>query len=197
MLKGLREPQLKRTVEGDLGMRVNAPAVLETARGVPGARTGRATCRCERLRAFVGRVSRDPRTICRSDDVGAPVRRDAGRRLRVPRPAAARGRVEESYGVDGKIYVQRGKDLRRVATLDRQRRLPGQPAARPRSTERVLDAARRDAGGTSLLPQPAVLSTPMPATCLPLLGNLARDFPAQAVTAGHSRAATRAHDRRL
>ena len=62
------------------------------------------------------------------------------------------GRVEESYDVDGKIYLQRGKDLRRVTTWIGT----GGYLAAVRSAsfyEQVLDAARRDTGGTSLLPQ--------------------------------------------
>ena len=56
VLKGLCEPRLKRTVEGDLGMRVNAPAVLETAEAFVARELAARDIPLERMEAFVAHV---------------------------------------------------------------------------------------------------------------------------------------------
>ena len=89
VLKGLCEPRLKRTVEGRPRHAGRAPAVLETAddyverelaaRGIPLAADGGV---CGRRAAVPGPSAERRR--------GAALRRSAGRRLRLSRPAASR-----------------------------------------------------------------------------------------------------------
>jgi uncharacterized protein (TIGR01319 family) len=179
VLKGLCEPKLKRTVEGDLGLRLNAPAVLATARQYLERALAAHGISFERLQAFVAEISCTPDHLP-SDDVerrcdealaGACVYHGLLRHA---------GRVEETYGVHGKLYVQRGKDLRRIRTWIGT----GGYLAALRSAafyRDVLDAAWRDTGGTSLLPRPPAIYADA-RYLLPLLGNLAHDYPAAAVT---------------
>ncbi len=183
VLKGLCEPRLKRTVEGDLGMRVNARAVLDTAESYIAGELAACGVSRDRFEAYVDAVRQVPDHLPvdaverRCDEVlaGACVYHGLLRHA---------GRVDESYGVDGRIYIQRGKDLRRVTTWI----ATGGYLSAMRSAafyRRVLEAARRDTGGTSLLPRLGTLYTDA-RHLLPLVGNLARAFPDAAVQlAGH------------
>jgi len=174
VLKGLCEPRLKRTVEGDLGLRVNAPAVMETAHDYVARELATRGISPARMRAYVAEVHQAPERLpCGTEErqcdeilAGACVYHGLLRHA---------GRIEESYSVEGKIYLQRGKDLRRVRTWI----ATGGYLATLRSTgfyRHVLDAARRDTAGTVLLPgQERVLADTR--YLIPLLGNLARDFP--------------------
>jgi uncharacterized protein (TIGR01319 family) len=114
ILQGLPEPYLKRTVEGDLGMRHNARAILEAA-GVDAlaADSGLAVARIEqavrRLHTDVERLPADAeeraldRALARAA-VRIAVRRHAGT-------------TETVYTVTGPITVQRGKDLSEIAAV--------------------------------------------------------------------------------
>ncbi len=146
VLRGLPEPYAKRTVEGDLGIRVNARAILETA--------------AERVVPAVG---------LSSDEVAARVRRLAAETERVPvdqadhdldaalaalavEAAIARhaGRLETVYTPTGPVQVLYGKDLSTIGTVIGT----GGVFAHGRHPERILAAARFDpAEPTSLRPR--------------------------------------------
>lgn len=114
VLQGLPEPYLKRTVEGDLGMRHNALAILEAA-GVDALATDSAlpVARLEQLvrslHTDVGHLPSDAeeraldRALARAA-VRIAVRRHAGT-------------TETVYTVTGPVSVQRGKDLSEVAAV--------------------------------------------------------------------------------
>lgn len=114
VLQGLPEPYLKRTVEGDLGMRHNATAILEAAgldalatdAGLPAARVGQ---RVQQLQEDTGRLPTDAeeraidRALARAA-VRIAVRRHAGT-------------TETVYTVNGPVSVQRGKDLSELSAV--------------------------------------------------------------------------------
>jgi uncharacterized protein (TIGR01319 family) len=111
IVRGLREPELKRTVEGDLGVRWNAETVLELAgdgwleqHGVEDAGA---------LGDYVRRVSASPPTLPGDDDER---RFDALLATFAAETAIARhcGRHREVMLPEGPVLVQEGKDLRRV-----------------------------------------------------------------------------------
>lgn len=112
--RGLPEPDLKRTVEGDLGVRWNAETILELAGDEWFAAQGFEDQRA--LTAYVGTVAATPsklpadETESRFDGLLATfaaetaVRRHCGRHREVILP-------------EGPVTVQEGKDLRGVAAV--------------------------------------------------------------------------------
>jgi len=111
---GLPEPFLKRTVEGDLGMRHNAGAIVEAAgREAVAALAGIAPDQADAMLAQIAAdVERLPVTAAeRAFD--AALAREAIR-IAVRRHA---GTVAMVYTVNGPVAVQRGKDLGPVTTV--------------------------------------------------------------------------------
>ena len=114
VLQGLPEPYLKRSVEGDLGMRHNAMAILEAAglealatdAGLPAAQVEQ---RVQQLQEDTERLPTDgeERAIDR-----ALAR--AAIRIAVRRHA---GTTETVYTVNGPVSVQRGKDLGELSAI--------------------------------------------------------------------------------
>jgi uncharacterized protein (TIGR01319 family) len=113
--RGLPEPRIKRTVEGDLGLRFSAPsllAALDQARvSIAPVKSGAGDLpvRAEQLRRDVGHL---PET---EEDwaLDAALGRGAVK-LAVARHA---GRLEELMTPQGPIFIQRGKDLSRVGIV--------------------------------------------------------------------------------
>ena len=112
--QGLPEPRVKRTVEGDLGMRHNIAAIDEAAgAGVIAAESGLAVARVRDLIAELGRsVERVPANADEEALDRALAR--AAVRLAVKRHA---GTVETMFTVSGPAVVQRGKDLSDVGVV--------------------------------------------------------------------------------
>jgi uncharacterized protein (TIGR01319 family) len=111
VLRGLHEPQLKRTVEGDLGVRWNADTILELAgeewldRQLVDGR--------DQLASYVQRVTATPATLPADDQELAF---DALLATFAAQTGIARhcGRHREVMLPEGPVLVQEGKDLRRV-----------------------------------------------------------------------------------
>jgi uncharacterized protein (TIGR01319 family) len=108
--RGLNEPSLKRTVEGDLGVRWNAETILQLAgaqwfedRGVKG----------HELSAYVQRVTAEPSLVPVDSNERAF---DALLATFAAKTAIARhcGRHREVTLPEGPVLVQEGKDLRRL-----------------------------------------------------------------------------------
>ncbi|MBQ7529900.1 glutamate mutase L [bacterium] len=107
MFRGLPEPEVKRTVEGDLGMRVSA---LSTYKVAPYLQ------KIEGMAEFVDKVDKDTSYLGESKQekafdaalagacVGEALRRHAGKLRRV-------------FTAMGEAFVQEGKDLRQVSTI--------------------------------------------------------------------------------
>jgi uncharacterized protein (TIGR01319 family) len=180
ILRGLVEPTLKRTVEGDLGLRVSAEALYRSEAAFLEARLREAGTDPAALRAYVGDISR--RTDYLPEDGTA---RGFDRLLAAAcvRAAALRhaGVLQRVFTPQGGFLVQRGKDLRQV------RRLVGSGgylalAAGPAVLLEACAPGADDPDTRHLVPEaPACYADAE--YLLPLLGNLAADFPAAAARA--------------
>jgi len=114
--RGLPEPHAKRTVEGDLGLRVSAQSVIELAHA-------------RDLRSDLAQVLAAPGARERGDFLAAHTEvlaaSDAERQLDAAMAAACVdiaverhvGHVQEAWGVHGPVKLLRGKDLRGVKAL--------------------------------------------------------------------------------
>ena len=115
LYRGLPEPRLKRTVEGDLGLRVNAPSLL-AALGEERVRQAMGVDGRPDLTALAERLSRDLGCLPQTEEEWA-LEATLGRgavKLAVARHV---GRLEEIFTPRGPMFVQRGKDLSQVGTV--------------------------------------------------------------------------------
>ncbi len=112
--RGLREPREKRTVEGDLGMRHNAAAIVEAAGATSIAAD--AGLNEARLQALVGELSRNVESLPHGAE---EVRLDRALARAALRIAMRRhcGRVQTVYTANGPVAAQDGKDLSAAGTL--------------------------------------------------------------------------------
>lgn len=112
MLRGLPEPRVKRTVEGDLGVRVNAPSVLEIAQQ-------------HRMASFAGSQPLEERVAFLSQHTdalpedGSQAEIDIWLARTAVEVASIRhaGEFEVMYTPTGQFMLQSGKDLRPVETV--------------------------------------------------------------------------------
>ena len=112
--RGLPEPDLKRTVEGDLGVRWNAATILEMAG--PTWFEARGISDTAALAAYVEKVGASPRTLPTT-----AAERDYDRLLATFAASTGIrrhcGRQRERMLPEGPVLVQEGKDLRKVAVV--------------------------------------------------------------------------------
>ncbi len=113
-LHGLREPRVKRTVEGDIGMRYSARGVLAAA-GMDelSAVSGLGEDRCLEL---LERIECDPSLLPQNAEEEAFDRALAVLAIRQGLIRHA-GTLEEVYAPSGLLYRQTGKDLTRVGRV--------------------------------------------------------------------------------
>lgn len=184
ILRGLLEPTLKRTVEGDLGLRVSAEALGRSESAFLGARLQAAGTDPARLARHIADISR--RTDLLPDDAEG---RAFDRLLAAAclRAAALRhaGVLQRVFTPQGGFQVQRGKDLRRV------RRLVGSGGYLAAETDAALlrEACPKDADDVDtrhLVPEAPDCYADAD-YLIPLLGNLAADFPGAAARAAVAR----------
>jgi uncharacterized protein (TIGR01319 family) len=112
ILKGLPESFAKRTVEGDLGVRYSAPALVEAA-GIQ-AVSGVAGLPKEQTEQLLGMLGKNPGVLSTEEPrIGSL---DQGLAAMAVKLAVERhvGRIEVSYTPMGAAYVQTGKDLTEV-----------------------------------------------------------------------------------
>lgn len=112
--QGLPEPRIKRTVEGDLGMRHNAATLVDAA----GVKQIAADARIDEARVAVllAKIAHDVEHLPQTAEeialdqalARAAVKLATGRHC---------GTVETIYTVTGPVTVQHGKDLTRVAAV--------------------------------------------------------------------------------
>lgn len=133
------EPFAKRTVEGDLGVFVSAPHVLELCDQTALARE--LECSPEALESLVRPIPQSKKEICLSTHL-----RRAAAETAVGRHA---GVVEYIYGASGRITITRGKDLTEVQWIIGT---GGALTCLPGGLE-TLAALNRGAHGTALLPK--------------------------------------------
>ena len=177
VFRGLPEPRLKRSVEGDLGMRVNASWAATTGRDYVDRELALRHILPARFKRFIETVGNHHDYLPRSNEEEVCDEILAGACLYHSLLRHA-GRVEESHTPDGRVLVQRGKDLRGV----RHWIGSGGYLARRRCGDiehRVLGAIRADTGGTRLVPESPDYYADAD-YLWPLVGNLAADYPAEA-----------------
>jgi uncharacterized protein (TIGR01319 family) len=112
--QGLPEARVKRTVEGDLGMRHNAAAIVEAVGMARIADEAGLSDNC--LDELITAITQDVERLPKSQD---EVALDAALARAAVRLAVTRhcGTVETVYTVTGPVTVQHGKDLSQVAAL--------------------------------------------------------------------------------
>jgi uncharacterized protein (TIGR01319 family) len=112
--RGLPEPRIKRSVEGDLGMRHNAATIIEVA----GLKAIAHDCGLthERVHTLIERFTRDVEHLPAGDE---EERLDLALARAAVKVAVRRhcGSVETVYTVTGPAIVQQGKDLSTVKTV--------------------------------------------------------------------------------
>ena len=107
--QGLPEPRVKRTVEGDLGMRHNAAAVVEAAGiGVVAADAGLHE---NQIRAFLEKLTAEHLPASAEEKSFDQALARAAVAIAVQRHC---GTLKTVYTPTGPVTVQHGKDLRRV-----------------------------------------------------------------------------------
>ncbi|OQA05837.1 MAG: hypothetical protein BWY66_02215 [bacterium ADurb.Bin374] len=186
ILRGLPEPAVKRTVEGDLGMRVSARSVLTSGGPVLESLRADAGIDALELETWVGEISETPGRLPSTPRQEALDRVLAAVcvSLSIARHA---GTVEESWTPGGKVFLQRGKDLRRIRTIIGS----GGYLASSGDVTLYLDALAASSAPTAdgkmpLLPTARRIMRDRDGL-LPLLGNLASPYPELAATlAGQS-----------
>jgi uncharacterized protein (TIGR01319 family) len=112
--KGLPEPYVKRTVEGDLGMRYNASTIVQVA-GETFFKESMRRVGLD-LHHAVNRLAYNPESLPESeaDEVLDIELARAATRFAMERHA---GRIDTTYGPSGPVHIQYGKDLRGVGTV--------------------------------------------------------------------------------
>ena len=115
LLKGLPEPYLKRTVEGDIGMRYSIHGIVESAGGIgkiaslAGLSEARAAELVERFASHTDLLPDSPETLALDEALACMAVRTA-----VTRHA---GSIEETYSMLGTTYVQTGKNLTNIERI--------------------------------------------------------------------------------
>ncbi len=179
--RGLPELRAKRTVEGDLGMRINAPTVLQRAgsHALMEKITGLGSCDAASaadIEAYVARIEADTAhlpTAAGESTIDAGIGACAAE-LAMIRHAGA---LKEVYTPNGTVLVQEGKDL----TGTRMLIGVGGVVARGAFARPILESALRKATRPfSLCPENPKLYVDRHYVLFGV-GVLARDFPAQAL----------------
>ena len=132
--QGLPEPRVKRTVEGDLGMRQNAATIVEAA-GL-GHISADASLDPARVETLLAQIVRDIERLPQGVEEIALDRALARAAVRI---AVSRhcGTVETVYTVMGPVTVQHGKDLTDIAVVIGT----GGPVVASRNPRSVLEMA--------------------------------------------------------
>lgn len=181
VLRGLPEPEVKRTVEGDLGMRVSAAAAAVSGKALVATALDNQKPRMAEFAAYVEQISRAPEHL--PDDAqgrafdailaGACVAHACARHA---------GRRHEVATADGLVKVQLGRDLTQVPrVIGSGGWLSRVEAFDPRSW---LAHMRIDAKGKEILVPSHVDYYRDHDYLFPLLANVAQDMPEAAARAG-------------
>lgn len=111
IIKGITEPYIKRTVEGDIGMRYSIYGIVDSG-GINNI-AAQAGIDCDRAAELVQKYSQYTDLIPDTDETRAF---DEALACVAVRTAVTRhaGRLEESYNMYGTAYVQTGKNLTHV-----------------------------------------------------------------------------------
>lgn len=178
--RGLDEPGVKRTVEGDLGLRVNAVSCIETEPEELAVEAAAAGISVEELRRWAMETRERPERLPSTDKEKAFDALLAGRCVKFSLRRHA-GRLEEAWGTDGMVKYLRGRDLAGASVIVGS---GGYLSAAPEAASvvtRALEAARFDEHAKPV---------PLPSDCrfiadrgyrIPHFANAYRVFPREAI----------------
>ncbi|MER9677481.1 glutamate mutase L [Mesorhizobium sp. M0208] len=176
--RGLPEAKVKRTVEGDLGMRVSARSAAVAARKLD---TSESLGADPAFSSFVDRVSRAPETLASNPEERRFDGVLASANL-VQSVARHSGRAHEVCTAEGLVTVQVGRDLTEVPQIiGTGGYLSATANFRPRDS---LSSLGTDEYGKRVLAPLRARYLRDPEYLLPLLANVAAAHPAAAVRAG-------------
>jgi uncharacterized protein (TIGR01319 family) len=177
ILKGLPEPKLKRTVEGDLGIRYNAHTILDhVGEETLQARLSSFTHEKIDIKRYILKVGAAVNYVPSSDAEYAldVVLAKSAALLAVDRHA---GTVRQEYSVTGETTVQYGKNLLEIENIIGT----GGIFKYGRHPERILQAALFDAQKPWSLKPKAAKAYIDSDYILYAIGLLSQDYPAQAL----------------
>ncbi|HNW36335.1 MAG TPA: glutamate mutase L [Candidatus Ozemobacteraceae bacterium] len=180
-MRGLPESAVKRTVEGDLGMRVSARSILASGGALLDTLRKRAGVDKGELESYVAGVTAHPERLP-SDPRQAVLDRILATTCISLSIARHAGTIEESWTPGGKVFLQRGKDLRQIRTIIGS---GGYLAATDEASlyhEALAASSHPSADGRTPLIPTAVRLFRDREGVLPLLGNLASPYPELATT---------------
>ena len=174
VMKGIIEPKLKRTVEGDLGMRVSAESAYETGEEYIKTVSGYSEEQMNEYKAFIEKVHANTDYLPTEEKEKAFDRYLASACVYHSLIRHC-GVMEEVYTCNGRVYAQTGKDLRKVSKIIGT---GGYLAALGRADESIVipNAPVVPAEKIPLLPTKFEYYSDSN-YILPLLGNLAEKFP--------------------
>jgi len=114
LVKGLPEPFLKRTVEGDIGMRYSIGGIVEAVG--TGAISDRNSLPAEAVEKYIEKIKKDVSYLPQTEEEWSIELSLAGAGIEV---AAVRhaGTLENVFTPLGEVMVQYGKDLREISTV--------------------------------------------------------------------------------
>lgn len=112
VMRGLPEPEAKRTVEGDIGMRINAYGVVEAAGGL-NRLTAMSGISMQETADLLDRFTKDPAML---PETAAMEQLDNALASLALEAATIRhaGKISETYTPAGLMYIQEGKNLRDI-----------------------------------------------------------------------------------
>ncbi|MGM0600927.1 MAG: glutamate mutase L [Candidatus Rifleibacteriota bacterium] len=174
VLKGIEEPELKRSVEGDLGMRVSAEATLAAGRDFFKKQLDDIGKKYEDFEAYVKHLSKDTSFIPenKSEKEFDEILANYCIYLAMLRHS---GEIEQVYTLSGPVWAQKGKDLRQVKRIVGT---GGFLAEMGRNPVKFLKIPAASELQTALIPENFEFFADSE-YLIPLLGNLAVDFPEQ------------------
>lgn len=114
LLKGIPEPHIKRTVEGDIGMRYSIHGIVDSAgidmiAGMAGLSRERTAELVDMLSKHTDMIPDSPETLALDEALAS-----MAVRIAVTRHA---GSIEETYSMLGTTYVQTGKNLKNIRQI--------------------------------------------------------------------------------
>ncbi|MBI9104712.1 MAG: glutamate mutase L [Spirochaetales bacterium] len=177
VIRGIREPDIKRTVEGDMGMRINALTVLQTANRFLREAILRTGLDFEEFECFVQKVSEKPDFL-----PSGKVEKEFDRILASACVSVSAerhaGRVESIYTSGGRVKLQTGKNLSGV------KKVIGSGGYLSRINAPVWQRNFIDDKGWEILLPQSIEYYRDEKYLFPLLGNIARLYPDESVVLG-------------
>jgi uncharacterized protein (TIGR01319 family) len=174
VLKGIEEPRLKRSVEGDLGMRVSAEAALGAGKEFINKQLNEAGRTYEDFAAYVERISKNTSYIPEINEEKEFDEIIANCCIYFAMLRHS-GEIEQIYTLNGPVWAQKGKDLRQVKQIIGTGGFLAQMGRKPVKFLKIPASSDLQ---TALIPTNFRVFADSE-YLIPLLGNLAVDFPQQ------------------